>query len=289
MDWVSMIFSFYPPFNERWWGLDPSEFRDMKEKERIIKEEMHAEESTWTFAIIWPKANNFGQKMMLNMFGLQHLWSPVLALNATNSWGEKKVVCNVKSSSHAFPCTFFPFHPFMCHCCVIVLFLTHSHCLSETKRRWRMRSTKGGRILSWRRWRHLEKCQKSWMQELRNSLVMLVVRGFFDAQNGEWIENGNFRNDELWRRNEDTDDIGWKKSARLPEIRKLQSVFQLRLTSDDRTGSSSCGTWGWNRDRESRHAQQRWLLCLHDLRPEWHTHLAVKFDRWEVWEGWILY
>lgn len=181
-----------------------------------------------------------------------------------------------------------PFSPFILSC-VIVLFLTHSHCLSETKRRWRMRSTKGGRILSWRRWRHLEKCQKSWMQELRNSLVMLVVRGFFDAQNGEWIENGNFRNDELWRRNEDTDDIGWKKSARLPEIRKLQSVFQLRLTSDDRTGSSSCGTWGWNRDRESRHAQQRWLLCLHDLRPEWHTHLAVKFDRWEVWEGWILY
>lgn len=119
MDWVSMIFSFYPPFNERWWGLDPSEFRDMKEKERIIKEEMHAEESTWTFAIIWPKANNFGQKMMLNMFGLQHLWSPVLALNATNSWGEKKVVCNVKSSSHAFPCTFFPFHPFMCHCSIL--------------------------------------------------------------------------------------------------------------------------------------------------------------------------
>ena len=116
-----------------------------------------------------------------------------------------------------------------------------------------------------------------------------VVRGFFDAQNGEWIENGKFRNDELWRRNEDTDDIGWKK---VRDFQRLGSYSQFfNCGSHPTTGPDpvpvalEAGT----ETRESRHAQQRWLLCLHDLRPEWHTHLAVKFDRWEVWEGWILY
>ena len=290
MDWVSMIFSFYPPFAfERWWGLDPSEFRDMKEKERIIKEEMHAEESTWTFAIIWPKANNFGQKKSPEI-DAEHVWVATPLKSGVSSqgdeyssWGEKKVVCNVKSSSHAFPA---PFSPFILSC-VIVLFLTHSHCLSETKRRWRMRSTKGGRILSWRRWRHLEKCQKSWMQELRNSLVT-GGDGFSThrMENGLRMEILEMTNSEEGMKIRMISD---EKKVR--DFQRLGSYSQLttRLTSDDRTGSSPCGTWGWNRDRESRHAQQRWLLCLHDLRPQWHTHLAVKFDRWEVWEGWILY
>ena len=68
---------------------------------------------------LWAKKCH--QELMLNMFGLQHLWSPVLALNAMNSWGEKKVVRNVKSSSHAFPSTFFPFHPFTLFYCWLIL------------------------------------------------------------------------------------------------------------------------------------------------------------------------
>ncbi len=52
------IFSFFPytflpppVIHELYWGLDPSEFGDMKEQQRIIKEEIEAEQSTLTFGI----------------------------------------------------------------------------------------------------------------------------------------------------------------------------------------------------------------------------------------------
>lgn len=164
------------------------------------------------------------------MFGLQHLWSPVLALNATNSWGEKKVVCNVKSSSHAFPIVSLHLFPLSSFLDSFLLPFRDEETLAHAQ-------------------------HKGWDDPVLEAMAApgkvpeVVDAGaqklagdgwwrFFDAQNGEWIENGNFRNDEFWRRNEDTDDIGWKKSARLPEIRKLQSVnYAAHIRWQDRIQS----------------------------------------------------
>ena len=76
----------------------------------------------------------------------------------------------------------------------------------------------------------------------------------------------------MWRRNESED-----MDEMVRGFQRLGSYSWNCAEHPDRTGSSPCGTWGWNRDRESRHAQQRWLLCLHstDLSG---TDLAVKFD-----------
>ena len=121
---------------------------------------------------------------------------------------------------------------------------------------------------------------------------------FFDAQNGEWIENGNFRNDEFWRRNEDTDDIGWKKSARLPEIRKLQSVnYAAHIRRQDRiqslwhlrleqrqgisarpsnAGCCACTTW----DLSGTHTPCSQIRSLRSLRRV-NTILTIA-----GWRGW---